>query len=68
MVEPTLDRAKADQGCDDYLMTKVNDSRKAMMTANIRIVPIEAVKDFDISLFLEDSISGIVIGENESVD
>lgn len=68
MVEPTLDRAKADQGCDDYLMTKVNNGRKAMMTANIRIVPIEAVKDFDISLFLEDSISGIVIGEDESAD
>ena len=36
------------------------------MMAKIRIVPIEAVEDFDISVYLEDSIDGIVVNADET--
>lgn len=65
-ITPTLDRAKGDQGLDDYKISKVIDGRKAALTAKIRVVPIEAVEDFFLDLILEDSISGeIEINESE---
>ena len=61
-IRPTLERMKADQGITDYKFIKRRSSKKALLCAKIRIVPIEAVEDFDISLTLEDSISGIKTG------
>ena len=51
---------KADQGITDYKFVKVKTSQKAIMKAKIRIVPIEAVEDFDIGVYLENSVAGIV--------
>ena len=56
---------KSDQGIMDYKFVKVATAQKGILKAKIRIVPIEAVEDFDISLTLEDSISGIVPGIDE---
>jgi hypothetical protein len=53
-----LEDMKADQGISDYKIIKVKNPRKAFLSAIVRIVPIEAVEDFDISVYLEDSISG----------
>ena len=64
-IRPTLEKMKADQGITDYKFIKVKTNKKALLKAKIRIVPIEAVEDFDISLTLEDSISGIVAGVGE---
>ena len=63
---PTLEKMKADQGITDYKFVKVATSQKAKLAAKIRIVPIEAVEDFDIDLLLEDSISGTVVGMDET--
>jgi uncharacterized protein YqkB len=49
---------KADQGIKDYAIVAEKTAQKAVLAAKIRIVPIEAVEDFYINLFLEDSISG----------
>jgi len=57
-ITPTLDKMKANQGIDDYKIIKVPTDTKALLQAKIRIVPIEAVEDFEIDLYLEDSISG----------
>ena len=54
-VTPTLDRMKADQGIRDYKILKVYTDKKATMKAKIRIIPIEAVEDFDLEISLEDS-------------
>lgn len=62
---PTLEKMKADQGIDDYKFIKVATSQKAKLAAKIRIIPIEAVEDFDIDLYLEDSISGVTVGIEE---
>jgi hypothetical protein len=48
---------KADQGIRDYKILKVYEEnpKKATLKAKIRIIPIEAVEDFELSIYLEDS-------------
>lgn len=65
-IRPTLEKMKADQGISDYKILKVKSDRKAFLSAIIRIVPIEAVEDFDISVYLEDSIAGTIANTEES--
>ena len=65
-ITPTLDTMKADQGISGYKITKVTTSTKGVLKAKIRIVPIEAVEDFEIDLSLEDSLDGITISTNET--
>lgn len=64
-IEPTLDRMKANQGISDYQIIKKRNPKKAVLSAIIRIVPIEAVEDFEIDLTLEDSIEGDTIIIND---
>ena len=64
-IKPTLEEMKADQGISDYKISKVIHKEKAVLKAKIRIIPIEAVEDFDITLSLEDSADGLVIGVGE---
>lgn len=54
-IMPTLEAMKADQGIRDYKILKVYTDKKATLKAKIRIVPIEAVEDFDLEVSLEDS-------------
>ena len=56
---------KADQGLEAYKIVKIQTNQKGKMMARIRIVPIEAVEDFDICLTLEDSVSGTVVSFND---
>jgi hypothetical protein len=57
---------KADQGIADYKFIKVASNRKAFLSAIVRIVPIEAVEDFDISIYLEDSLAGTIVNADET--
>ncbi len=54
-IKPTLEVMKADQGIRDYKILKVYTDKKATLKAKIRIIPIEAVEDFDLEVSLEDS-------------
>ena len=63
-IRPTLEKMKADQGISNYKIQKLKADKKALLAAIIRIVPIEAVEDFDISISLEDSIGGSIVGLN----
>ena len=54
-IRPTLDMMKADQGIRDYKILKIFTDKKATLKAKIRIIPIEAVEDFDLEVSLEDS-------------
>ena len=65
-IKPTLEAMKADQGIKGYTINRVTNDKKALLTARIRIVPIEAVEDFDISIYLEDSLTGIVVSADET--
>ena len=58
-ITPLLNLMKADQGILDYKFEKVNPgAQKGILKAKIRIVPIEAVEDFEITLVLEDNLNG----------
>ena len=46
---------KANQGIEDYIIEQVETTEKAKLMAKIRIIPIEAVEDFELELALEDS-------------
>lgn len=54
-IKPTLEAMKADQGVRDYKIMKITTDKKATLKAKIRIIPIEAVEDFDLTVSLEDS-------------
>ena len=64
-IRPTLETMKADQGIAGYKISRVATNKKAVLVAKIRIVPIEAIEDFDISVYLEDSLSGIIVDADE---
>lgn len=59
-IRPTLERMKADQGIRDYRIVKVAADKKATLKARIRIIPIEAVEDFDLEISLDDSFGETV--------
>lgn len=65
-IRQILEKMKADQGIQDYEFVKITNAPKATLKAQIRIVPIEAVEDFEIDVTLEDSLDGVVIGESEA--
>lgn len=67
VIKPTLEAMKADQGISGYKISRVATDKKALLVAKVRIVPIEAVEDFDISIYLEDSLSGIIVDVDETV-
>lgn len=60
-IRPTLETMKADQGIRDYKILKVHTDKKATLKAKIRIIPIEAVEDFDLEISLEDSFGETAI-------
>ena len=61
LVRPTLEKMKADRGIKDYDWKRVIVSKKALMKVKIQIVPIEPVEDFNIGVYLEDSINGMSV-------
>ena len=63
LLTPMLEQMKADQGIKDYKIVKNATDRKALLSAKIRIVPIEAVEDFEIGLYLEDSLEDVTLTE-----
>jgi hypothetical protein len=60
---------KADQGIRDYKILKVVEAnpKRATLKAKIRIIPIEAVEDFDIEVSLEDSFGETAVSAAESI-
>ena len=64
-ITPLLEKMKADQGLSDYKFIKRKANKKAVLMAKLRIVPIEAVEDFEIDLTLENSIAGTTVGIDE---
>lgn len=56
-IKPLLEEMKSGQGIRGYDIVKVETDKKATLTAIVRIIPIEAVEDFDLTVELSDSIS-----------
>ena len=55
-ITPLLETMKADQGIRGYKLIAKDAGEKATLKAIIRIIPVEAVEDFDITVELADSI------------
>lgn len=64
-IRPTLEAMRADYGINGYKIIKKTDNTKALLKAVIRIIPIEAVEDFDITISLEESLAGVVANVSE---
>lgn len=55
-IRPTLERMVSLQGIKDYSFEQLETSIKGKLFAAVRIVPIEAVEDFEIAVTLEDNL------------
>lgn len=62
-ITPTLEDMKSGQGIKGYKIIKETTGKKATLKARVRIIPIEAVEDFDLTVELTDSIE---TGEEEA--
>ena len=54
-IRPTLERMMSSQGIKGYRFEKRDTEMKGKLFAIIRIIPIEAVEDFEIGVYLEDN-------------
>lgn len=55
-ITPILDRMKNGNGISDYRLIRVATKEKAKVVGKIRIIPIEAVEDFELTVELMDSL------------
>ena len=56
MITPTLDKMKSGDGVEDYAIVKLGTNKKARLKARVMITPIEGVEDFDMEIYMADSI------------
>ena len=55
LVEPVLQQMKSGRGITDYKITRVNTNKRATVAGVIKLMPVEAVENFEITFSLEDS-------------
>lgn len=55
-VNPALERMKSGEGIGDFVWKRVATNKKARLAARVTVTPIDAVEDFDLGIYLEDSI------------
>ena len=60
MITPLLDKMQSSSGVMGYRIERVPTDKKARLCARVRIIPIEAVEDFEAFIYLEDSILEVV--------
>ena len=56
MITPLLNKMQSSEGIEGYRLDRVITDKKARLCARLVIVPIEAVEDFEISIYLENSL------------
>lgn len=66
-IKPTLDKMKANQGIEDYKIVRQETEQRATLKARLRIVPIEAVEDFDIEVALEDNLGETSVSVSDNM-
>ena len=58
-IQPLLDRMVSGNGINSYTFEQLPTTAKARLKARITITPIEGVEDFELELYLEDSLEVI---------
>lgn len=59
LIDPLLTRMLTSQGISGYKITRLPTDKKYTLLANIQIIPIEAVENFDITIVLTDEITEV---------
>ena len=62
-IVPLLDRMSTANGLAGYQFNKGVTEKKARLKAVLHIIPIEAVEDFDIDIYLQDSLESVEVSE-----
>lgn len=65
-LRPTLDTMKANEGIKDYQFVKLSTDKKGKLFAAVRIIPIEAVEDFELGITLESNFDSVTIDIDET--
>ena len=60
LITPLLDKMQAGEGIQDYRIDRIQTNKKARLCARITIVPIEAVEDFELEIYLDNSIDSTI--------
>lgn len=60
-VSPLLDKMQTGEGIEGYRLERVATDRKARLCARLIIVPIEAVEDFELTIYLNNSLDENVV-------
>lgn len=58
-ISPLLDRALSGSGIRGYKITQEETSIKGRLKAHIKIIPIEAAEDFDLTVEMTDSLETV---------
>jgi hypothetical protein len=58
-ITPLLEKMKTGQGIKGYKIIKEKSKQKATLKARIKIIPIEAVEDFDLTVEMSDTITTV---------
>ena len=56
LITPLLDKMQSGEGIAGYRIDRIATTKKARLCARVTIVPIEAVEDFELEIYLEDSL------------
>ena len=56
LITPLLDKMQSGEGIAGYRLDRIATNKKARLCARVTIVPIEAVEDFELEIYLEDSL------------
>lgn len=57
LIEILLDRMLSNQGVKGYKITRVNSAKKGTLSAKVRIIPIEGVEFFNLTIELGDDLT-----------
>ena len=60
LITPLLDKMQSGEGIAGYRLDRMATTAKARLCARITIVPIEAVEDFELEIYLEDSLDATI--------
>lgn len=55
-ITPLLDKMQSGNGIEGYKIVRLATNAKARLKARVVIIPIEAVEDFELEVYLEDSL------------
>ena len=60
LITPLLDKMQSGEGIAGYRLERVATNKRGRLCARLIIVPIEAIEDFELEIYLEDSLDASI--------